>query len=74
MNQPTGNLGLLLNVLPQVEGLVEGPPAALPETKQRAFLFLQGPPGPLLHQLAEAMRARGIAVERINICAGDEID
>jgi capsular polysaccharide export protein len=74
VNQPTGNLGLLLNVLPQVEGLVEGPPAALPETKQRAFLFLQGPPGPLLHQLAEAMRARGIAVERINICAGDEID
>jgi capsular polysaccharide export protein len=41
---------------------------------KRSFLFLQGPPGPLLHQLAEAMRARGVTVQRINICAGDRID
>ena len=40
----------------------------------RAFLFLQGPPGPLLHRLAQAMRGRGVAVERINICAGDCVD
>jgi capsular polysaccharide export protein len=40
----------------------------------RAFLFLQGPPGPLLHRLAQAMRDRGVAVERINICAGDCLD
>jgi capsular polysaccharide export protein len=42
--------------------------------EKRAFVFLQGPPGPLLHQLAQSMRSRGVAVERINICAGDKID
>jgi capsular polysaccharide export protein len=42
--------------------------------ERRAFLFLQGPPGPLLHQLGTAMRDRGMKVERINICAGDQID
>jgi capsular polysaccharide export protein len=42
--------------------------------EHRAFLFLQGPPGPLLHQFATALRERGVKVERINICAGDEID
>jgi capsular polysaccharide export protein len=41
---------------------------------ERAFLFLQGPPGPLLYRLAVAMRERGTRVERINICAGDRID
>ena len=43
-------------------------------SERRAFLFLQGPPGPLLHRLALAMRGRGVAVERINICAGDCVD
>ena len=43
-------------------------------TEHRAFLFLQGPPGPLLHQLAQTMRSRNVAVERINICAGDCVD
>jgi capsular polysaccharide export protein len=42
--------------------------------ERRAFVFLQGPPGPMLHQLATAMRGKGIKVERINICAGDEVD
>lgn len=42
--------------------------------ERRSFLFLQGPPGPLLHQLAQTMRTRDIAVERINICAGDCAD
>jgi len=42
--------------------------------ERRAFLFLQGPPGPLLHQLASAMREQEMKVERINICAGDQID
>jgi len=28
----------------------------------------------MMHQLATAMRAKGINVERINICAGDEVD
>ena len=41
---------------------------------ERAFLFLQGPPGPLFHQLAGSMRERGVTVERINLCAGDRID
>jgi capsular polysaccharide export protein len=42
--------------------------------EHRAFVFLQGPPGPMLHQLAIAMRVKGIKVERINVCAGDEVD
>jgi capsular polysaccharide export protein len=51
---------------------------ALPSVSQgpgrRSFLFLQGPPGPLFHSLAGEMRARGVKVERINICAGDDAD
>ena len=42
--------------------------------EKRSFLFLQGPPGPLFHRLASAMRDAGIKVERINICAGDKVD
>ncbi|NUT00698.1 MAG: capsular biosynthesis protein [Sphingomonas sp.] len=49
-------------------------PDAGEERDNRAFVFLQGPPGPLLHQLALSMRSRGVVVERINICAGDRID
>ena len=41
---------------------------------ERRFVFLQGPPGPLLHRLAQAMRGQGVFVERINICAGDRVD
>lgn len=41
---------------------------------RRAFVFLQGPPGPLFHELAQAMRGNNVTVERINICAGDHID
>ena len=49
------------------------PPAKV-TPKARAFLFLQGPPGPLFHQLAIEMRSRDVKVERINICAGDDAD
>jgi capsular polysaccharide export protein len=42
--------------------------------ERRAFLFLQGPPGPMLYQLGQAMRPRGVSVHRINICAGDRLD
>lgn len=42
--------------------------------QERAYLFLQGPPGPLLHQLAVVLRGKGAKVERINICAGDCVD
>lgn len=41
---------------------------------RRAFLFLQGPPGPLFYQLAGEMRSQDVKVERINICAGDDVD
>lgn len=46
----------------------------LPVQGRRAFIFLQGPPGPLAFRLAKAMRRRGAIVHRINICAGDRID
>ena len=75
MNRPTANLSLLLRPgLPANDPTLprERPHVYRPE--QRAFLFLQGPPGPLMHELATAMRTRGVKVERINICAGDQID
>lgn len=40
----------------------------------RAFLFLQGPPGPLFRQLGEEMTRNGIAVHRINVSGGDRLD
>ena len=39
-----------------------------------AFLFLQGPPGPLFRRLAEQMRANGFPVHRINLNGGDWLD
>jgi capsular polysaccharide export protein len=45
-----------------------------PAVEQRAFLLLQGPPGPLFRRLGEAMRAKGIAVHRINLNGGDHLD
>lgn len=41
---------------------------------QRAFLFLQGPPGPLFYRLGKALASRGIAVHRINLSGGDRRD
>lgn len=75
MNRPTENLSLLLRpsvLAPAKTPQRTRPPAGPPQT--RAFLFLQGPPGPLLYELASAMRERGMKVERINICAGDKVD
>lgn len=43
-------------------------------TAKRTFLFLQGPPGPLFHQLAGALGKRAVSVLRINICLGDRVD
>lgn len=40
----------------------------------REFLFLQGPPGPFFHQLADALREQGCGVHRINLCGGDRYD
>lgn len=50
------------------------PRANGPQPPHRAFLFLQGPPGPLFRNLAEEMRSRGVIVDRINLSAGDKID
>lgn len=40
----------------------------------RAFLFLQGPPGPLFRRLGAAMARRGFPVYRINLSGGDARD
>lgn len=41
---------------------------------ERAFLFLQGPPGPFFRQLASEIEARGMRVHRINLSGGDRLD
>lgn len=46
----------------------------LPVPERRSFVFLQGPPGPLMHRLAGTMRSRGVDVHRVNISAGDRVD
>jgi len=75
VNRPTGNLSLLLRpTLPANDRAPLRPRTEFQKLDRRAFLFLQGPPGPLLHQLATAMRGGGMKVERINICAGDAVD
>lgn len=75
MNRPTGNISVLLHPNFPANDLIPGRPRPqFSPLERRAFLFLQGPPGPLLHQLATAMRSRGVQVDRINICAGDESD
>jgi len=42
--------------------------------EQRAFVFLQGPPGPLFRRLGLAIEAAGIPVYRINLSGGDRYD
>ncbi len=74
MSRPAGNLSLLIPALPPRLPEARRPYTPKPKPEERAFLFLQGPPGPLLYELATAMRERGTKVERINICAGDRID
>jgi capsular polysaccharide export protein len=74
VNRPVGNLNLVIPTLPSRARDFRRSSPAKPKPVRRAFLFLQGPPGPLLHNLAGAMRGRGLKVERINICAGDRID
>ena len=41
---------------------------------ERAFVFLQGPPGPLFRRLGAAIAATGIRVYRINLSGGDRYD
>lgn len=44
------------------------------ESGARAFLFLQGPPGPFFAQLAAALRALGRRCCRVNFNGGDWLD
>ena len=73
MNRPVGNLSFLLRPTDPTPSSFR-PRVPIQKPERRAFLFLQGPPGPKMHQLASEMRERGMKVERINICAGDRID
>jgi len=41
---------------------------------RRAFVFLQGPPGPFFRSLGEEMVRQGVAVHRINLSGGDKLD
>ena len=45
-----------------------------PVSDRRAFLFLQGPPGPFFRLLGKEIAAKGIAVHRINLSGGDRLD
>lgn len=42
--------------------------------QDRAFVFLQGPPGPLFRRLGQALAANGVKVHRINLSGGDRYD
>jgi len=42
--------------------------------QDRAFVFLQGPPGPFFRLLGEEMTRQGVTVHRINVSGGDRLD
>ena len=50
------------------------PMAAVAAPRRRAFLFLQGLPGPFFARLGDALAQTGAAVERINLNGGDQHD
>ena len=75
MNHPVRTVTAKGDPPPRAHGrAVTAKPSVPQASGNRAFLFLQGPPGPLFHTLAAEMRERGVTVERINICAGDNVD
>jgi capsular polysaccharide export protein len=75
VNQPTGNLTLLLRpASPVPEGIAQEPRPQFDRPEKRAFLFLQGPPGPLFRRLGSALRNDGFRVYRINLSGGDRYD
>lgn len=43
-------------------------------SERRAFLFLQGPPGPMFYRLGQTLAERGHEVTRINFGGGDRLD
>lgn len=42
--------------------------------QNRAFVFLQGPPGPFFRLLGAEMSKHGVSVHRINLSGGDRLD
>ena len=67
MNVPAGNLNARVHpviglgpTLPANDRAVQRPRPQVYRPEKRAFLFLQGPPGPMMHQLATAMRDKGV--------------
>jgi capsular polysaccharide export protein len=42
--------------------------------ERRAYLFLQGPPGPFFKRLGDTLKERGFPVHRINFNGGDRAD
>lgn len=42
--------------------------------QDRAFVFLQGPPGPFFRLLGDEMTRQGLTVHRINVSGGDRLD
>ena len=63
MNRPVGNLSVLLRPTAPAPASFR-PRVPIQKPERRAFLFLQGPPGPMMHQLATAMREHPDAVPR----------
>ena len=65
MNKPLGNLSVVVE-LPRrsAEPFVQ-------QSFPRAFLFLQGPPGPLFRVLGATLESKGHSVYRINLNGGD---
>lgn len=45
-----------------------------PQSADRSFLFLQGPPGSFFSELARALSAQGHSIHRINLSGGDRYD
>lgn len=65
MNRPMENLLAVRSAPPSTRSTPH---------QHRAFLFLQGPPGPLFRRLGAAIAKRGLPVYRINLSGGDARD
>jgi capsular polysaccharide export protein len=72
VNKPVHNLAPVEGASSKRGSRSRRPSTADPE--HRAFLFLQGPPGPLFRKLGAAIAARGLPVYRVNLSGGDVRD
>ncbi len=74
MNPPAGGLSARVHPWSEQEsGSDLSRPQSIQES-QRAFLFLQGPPGPLFRRVGAALAELGHSVYRINLNGGDVRD